>query len=241
MSDRQEEGTAAADNLCQAGTMGQAQVIESSKYPGLAGENADLLAEAEKRYAKALEGATQLNLRGLRLVSLPDSLGICTSLESLACVNNVLTMLPKSIGNCISLHYLECDHNKLMSLPESIGECKSLDYLICANNDLTVLPESIGNCTALKNLDCGKNRLTVLPETIGNCIALEYLQCGGNQLTEIPTSLGKCAKLNSFYCDNNPWDPDWLKAQGADKKPTIATLRELATKQSAGRVKPARA
>ena len=87
---------------------------------------------------------------------------------------------------------------------------------------------------------CGNNQLTVLPESLSKCIALRKLYCYNNELESLPITIVNCTALVILKSSGNPWDPAWLKAQGAEENPTIESLRELAANQSAGRVKPAR-
>ena len=219
----------AANALCQAPPHGAPQVHHSSKYRGLASEDGGYLMKAEQEYAKALAGATELDLKNLALVSLPDNLGDCSALEVFDCDVNKLTSLPESIGKCTSLVALFCNESILETLPKSLGSCVELKILYCCANKLTELPENIGDCTALANLWCSNNKLGELPESLGNCTALNDFSCHDNNLTTLPESLSKCTALEALYCRNNPWDPAWLKAQGLDPggKPTVESLQVL--------------
>lgn len=178
-------------------------MVASSKYPGLEGEDAGKLEQAEQRYAAALSGATELHLRGLRLTSLPESL-----------------------GNCTALKRLDCGNNKLIAIPEGIGKCAALEDFDYDANQLIAIPESLGNCTALKRFDCSANKLIAIPESLGKCAALEVFDCCDNELTELPESL---AALKVLSCDGNPWDPAWLAAQtlNAEDSPTPESLQVL--------------
>ncbi|MEY9933908.1 hypothetical protein ABH926_008571 [Catenulispora sp. GP43] len=76
--------------------------------------------------------------------------------------------LPESIGNLTALTTLDLSETGLTVLPESIGNLTALTTLDLSETGLTVLPESIGNLTALTTLDLSETGLTVLPESIGN-------------------------------------------------------------------------
>ena len=205
---------------CHALTWGgEPKTVHSTDYPGLAGEDATHLATAEERYAAVLAGGEELNLRGLRLTSLPDAIGDCTTLVK-----------------------LDCSKNRLESLPESIGKCAVLVELRCGRNELAALPDTIGNLIGLKSLDCRNNEISALPENIGACAALQRFICKWNALTELPESLSKCTALEDFECDRNSWDPAWLDTQGLSPgdNPTTESLRAFHARQSTGRMKPAR-
>ena len=228
---------------CHALTWGgEPKTVHSTDYPGLAGEDATHLATAEERYAAVLAGGEELNLRGLRLTSLPDAIGDCTTLVKLDCSKNRLESLPESIGKCAVLVELRCGRNELAALPDTIGNLIGLKSLDCRGNELAALPDTIGNLIGLKSLDCRNNEISALPENIGACAALQRFICKWNALTELPESLSKCTALEDFECDRNSWDPAWLDTQGLSPgdNPTTESLRAFHARQSTGRMKPAR-
>lgn len=233
---------AAVGAPCLSGASAEPREHHSSKYHGLASLDAAELAKAEERYGQVLSGGTDLHLRGLRLVSLPDDLGDCAALEYLDCSGNGLTTLPKTIGKCSSLTQLNCGDNNLIEFPESLSNCAALKNLTCRVNSLSSLPKNIGNCKSLVSLWCDRNNLAALPETLGHCPMLKRLWCESNKLTTLPENIVNCASLKHFDCGNNDWDPAWLKAQGLSPgdSPTLDSLQVLSARQSAGRIKPAR-
>ena len=172
---------------------------------------------------------TELNLRNMRLIHLPDDIfdGF-TNLEELYLRYNQLTELPQSLGNLTNLRWLELYKNELTELPEWIGNLTNLEHLNLGDNQLTELPESIGNLTNLEGLDLGDNelkefpewignltnlvylgfyinKLTELPESFGNLTNLEILWLNDNGLTELPESFGDFANLERLLLDDNPW------------------------------------
>lgn len=63
--------------------------------------------EVMRRIQEALEqGATELDLSGCRLTTLPESIGDLTQLKKLDLRYNQLQSLPESIGNLIQLQTL---------------------------------------------------------------------------------------------------------------------------------------
>ena len=142
----------------------------------------------EKIAEAARTSATTLYLSFNQLTSLPESLGILTSLNGLSLSFNQLTSLPEWLGNLTSLTYLDLSGNQLTSLPESLGNLTSLTTLNLRANGLTSLPEWLGNLTSLRGLSLSDNGLTSLPEWLGNLTSLRGLDLRGNPL-QIPSEI----------------------------------------------------
>ena len=121
----------------------------------------------------ALEEASELDLAGLGLRSLPPQVWNVTNLTS-----------------------LHLEYNELSSLSSEIGNLTSLTNLYLGHNQLTELPPEIGNLTSLRSLSLYRNQLTELPPEIGDLAGLEKLWVGNNRLTAIPQSMVKLEKLN---------------------------------------------
>jgi hypothetical protein len=87
----------------------------------------DGYAEAQRRIDEALaSGATELDLSGLGLTKLPDSIGQLMNLQNLDVNDNRLTMLPDNIGQLTNLYHLKLINNQLQTLPDSIGNLQNL-------------------------------------------------------------------------------------------------------------------
>lgn len=146
-------------------------------------------AQERDGYAIALEriqiaraaGATQLDLSGLGLESIPNELWELTQLQTLNLRNNVLSQLPPEIGSFAHLWHLYLD-----------------------NNSLTTLPSEIGKLTELVSLNLYNNQLSELPPEIGNLTDLTSLQLSGNQLTRLPTTLGELHYVQMPFLEDNP-------------------------------------
>ena len=125
--------------------------------------------EAERRIAEAKrEGRRELDLTFLSLLSLPESIGQLTNLQTLWLVNNQLSALPESIGQLANLQTLDLYINHLSALPESIGQLASLQTLDLGGNQLSELPESIEQLASLQTLYLHDNpALNILPEILG--------------------------------------------------------------------------
>ena len=150
-----------------------------------------------------LTALTELNLSGNQLTALPNSLGNLTALTKLNLDGNQLTALPDSLGSLSALTELSLSGNQLAALPEWLGNLTALTELYLYNNQLTALPDSVGNLRALTTLNLDGNQLTALPDSLGNLRALTELYLSGNQLVALPDSVGNLRALTTLYLDGN--------------------------------------
>ena len=160
--------------------------------------------KAEKMIAEAQrDNAEELNLSGMGLTELPESLGRLTQLRSLELSGNQLKELPESLGQLTQLQTLNLCNNQLTSLAESLGQLTQLQTLLLNGNQLTSLPESLGQLTQLRELFLPNNQLTSLPESLGRLTQLQRLHVFDNQLTSVPESLGWLTQLEWLDLCNN--------------------------------------
>jgi len=168
------------------------------------GQDDAALAEVERRIQHALlTKAIVLNLSGLNLTTLPESLGNLSNLTYLGLSRNQLTTVPESLGNLSNLTRLYLDQNQLTTVPESLGNLSNLTLLHLDQNQLTTVPESLGNLSNLTELFLSQNRLTTIPESLGNLSKLTQLSLYQNQLTTLPDSLGNLSNLTLLYLYQN--------------------------------------
>ena len=178
---------------------------------GSAAEGSDR--EAERRIAEVARAhGTGLNLMGLRLTAVPDSLGQLTALTELDLSANQLTTVPDSIGRLTALTKLSLSANRLTAVPDWIGQLTALTTLDFESNQLTAVPDSIGQLTALTELLLDGNQLTAIPDSIGQLTALTELYLHGNQLTTVPDSIGQLTALTALFLSANRLTavPDWI-------------------------------
>ena len=110
--------------------------------------------------------STKINLSGLHLKSIPDS-----------------------IFDCKNLTYLDLGSSKVVFYPP-------LSALVDSNaNELTELPDKIERLTNLKTLILNSNKLTTLPATIGKLTNLEVLDLSINKDLDIIGEIDKINKL----------------------------------------------
>ncbi|MEO7841588.1 MAG: leucine-rich repeat domain-containing protein [Anaerolineales bacterium] len=169
--------------------------------------------EAEEKIEEALKsGATELDLRGMKLTELPESIGQLIQLLKLNLgwdyskekeEINQLTTLPESLGQLTQLTELNLSNNQLTALPDSLGQLRQLQTLDLSDNQLTTLPESLGQLTQLTELDLSKNQLISLPESLGQLTQLQKLYASDNKLTELPVSLIQLKQLQELDVSSN--------------------------------------
>ena len=130
-----------------------------------------------------------LDLSGIGLTSIPQSIGNLNSLVWLMLYDNQLTSIPESIGDLSSLEVLTLWENQLTSIPDRIGDLSSLEVLTLSANQLTSIPDRIGDLSHLEVLNLYENQLTSIPQSIGDLNSLFLLVLSDNQLTSLPESL----------------------------------------------------
>lgn len=161
-----------------------------SKQPRRRVQQTPNLAEAEARIEKVRkDNNTLLDLSGLGLTELPESIAQLTQLERLSIHDNQLTELPEFIFQLSQLKVLIAGNNQLTNLPESIGQLSQLSKLTLLGNRLAALPESIGKLTKLQMLYLENNKLAKLPETLLNLPHLSMLFLHGNDSLGLPAEV----------------------------------------------------
>lgn len=146
---------------------------------------------------------SQVDLRGLKLTSVPEWLGSLVTVTTLDLSENELLSVPEWLANLTSLVELNLSDNQLTSLPESLGNLTTLTHLDLGHNQLASVPESLANLTALTTLDLSVNDLVSMPGSLGNLTALTSLDLGRNQLVSVPESLANLSALSSLRLSDN--------------------------------------
>jgi Leucine-rich repeat (LRR) protein len=160
--------------------------------------------EAERRIEAARqENTIQLDLSGLWLTELPETIASLTQLQTLNLSGNQLTELPETIASLTQLQKLYLSSNQLTELPETIASLTQLQTLYFSNNRLTELPEVIAALTQLQTLYFSNNRLTELPEAIAALTQLQSLNLSGNKLTELPEVIAALIQLQELNLYGN--------------------------------------
>lgn len=154
---------------------------EASAPEGMVYEQTARVRLAQSRIAQALERpGSALNLSGLKLQSLPPSIGRLEHLRSLALQGNELADLPESIGQLTQLQYLDLSGNRLTRLPSAVTGFLNLEHLSVARNPLDLFPEDVGKLSMLRKLDLSRTQVNRLPEALAGLFALESLHLSDN-------------------------------------------------------------
>ena len=175
----------------------------------------DMPKESEEPYDIALRrieeaaatGVIGLDLRELKLDTLPVEIAQLVSLISFGLSSNHLISLPAEIGQLAKLRYLHLASNMLEHLPAEIGQLIELTSLDLSSNKLTSLPPDIGKLANLTALDLSSNEFQSLPKEIGKLVRLETLTAyrlkynGG--LGHLPTEIGKLVNLRTLDLSSN--------------------------------------
>ena len=145
----------------------------------------------------------ELDLSGLGLTEIPESVAQLRQLQTLNLHNNKLMTLPESLSQLHRLQSLDLSSNQLTALPDSIDQLNEPQSINLYNNLLSGLPEPIGRLQQLQILDLRYNQLTMLPEFIGKLQQLQCLYLIGNKLTTLPESIGQMQRLQRLDLRDN--------------------------------------
>jgi hypothetical protein len=148
-------------------------------------------------------GKVVLDLCGLGLRTVPESIVHLTKLQELALSNNKFTSLPSSITKLTKLKKLYLSDNQLTNLPDSIANLTDLQELAICNNQLTSLPDSIAQLKNLQLLALTKNQLTRLPDSIAQLTNLKQLWLGDNQLISLPNGMQQLTQMKRLKLYRN--------------------------------------
>jgi len=119
---------------------------------------------AEKIIEVFKSDSSVLNLSRLYIKSLPEEIGVLTSLKTLNVGGNQLKTLPNNIGNLTSLEVLQVSSNQLTTFPDRMGDLTSLQWFYYSSNKLNSLPDKIGRLTAQEWIHFDRGQLT--PEEV---------------------------------------------------------------------------
>lgn len=160
--------------------------------------------ETKQSYAFDENGdITHLNLEGLKLTELPESLFKFTNLTKLILRNNRLDSLPDKLAILEKLTLLVLDSNKLSHFPDVVCRLKNLWNLWLDDNGLSRLPGSLGNLNGLLNLSLGANNFSRFPMVITELTELVALNLNDNHIAQIPNEIKQLTKLKNLDISKN--------------------------------------
>jgi len=115
-----------------------------------------------------------------------------------------LEAIPDSIAQLANLIYLSLGGNEITAIPDSLAQLTNLTALYLHDNQITALPDSLAQLTNLTALDLGDNQITALPNSLGQFADLRFLHLDDNQITDLPDSLAQLNKLSTLSLHGNP-------------------------------------
>jgi internalin A len=166
-----------------------------------------------ERIAQAVERqSTVLDLIGLGLTAVPESVRELTWLHELNLGSNTLTTLPAWLSEFEHLTRLQLDRNPLDAEIDAVGEITCLEILDLTQTGLKVVPSCIRALRNLRSLFLGANHLTTLPVWLRELPQLMNLFLHNNELTSIPIFLSQMKGMRILMLPGNPLDevPTWI-------------------------------
>ena len=156
-----------------------------------------------------------LDLHGLNMNMLPNTLGTLMHLKYLDLSSNDIEVLPSCIIKLVNLQTLKLYRcKKLRELPVDIQKMVSLKHLdissdYYSSNDIEVLPSSITKLVNLQTLNLSWcKKLRELPVDIQKLVSLKHLDLKNcKNLTHMPHGLGQLTSLqtlNLFVLSEGP-------------------------------------
>jgi internalin A len=152
--------------------------------------------EAERRIAAChYSHSSYLDLSGLKLRTLPESVRTLTWLKQLDLHNNHITQLPDWLGALIQLRQLDLATNPIEALPASLGHLTQLETLRMGGAPSSAEQKALGQLESLRSLDLSRMGLTQVPDWVRRLRNLQFLLILDNDLTTLPDWLGELTRL----------------------------------------------
>src|ERR1017187_4948212 len=147
--------------------------------------------------------APELDLSGLGLTVVPDSVAQLASLKALSLANNQVRYIPDSLARLTNLQVLHLTNNQIQAIPESLARLTSLGVLNLSGNQIQVIPDSLAKLTNLWTLYLTSNQISAIPDSLAKLTNLETLLLNSNRISAIPDSLAQLTNLQTLSLDNN--------------------------------------
>ena len=174
-----------------------------------------------------------LNLEGLWLTALPESLFSLDKLQVLRLHRNHLFELPEAFAHLSGLRQLYLGHNAFSEIPEVLASLKQLEVLALNQNRLSSVPDHFRFPSNLRKIGLAGNRLSTLPDDLLKIPALKGLFVGRNDFAEVPGCVMRLRAIEQLDVSRNPIKN--LAAQFGD----LQTLRWLSLRETELRHFPA--
>ncbi|XP_045152420.1 leucine-rich repeat-containing protein 28 isoform X3 [Echinops telfairi] len=171
--------------------------------------------------AQKLPNLVELYLHSNNIVVVPEEVGDLKELQTLDISTNRLLTLPERLHLCLSLQYLTVDRNHLWCVPRHLCQLPSLNELSMAGNRLAFLPLDLGRSRELQYVYVDNNtHLKGLPSYLYN----KVIGCSGCG-APIPVPEGKLLSFSSGQ--RTIVLPAEVKSIGTDRD-QVLPLQELA-------------
>ncbi|CAG7958490.1 unnamed protein product [Penicillium olsonii] len=176
-----------------------------------------------------LDKLESLDLRGNKLITLPEEITGMKSLRTLDVSENKLTSLPFEVFSKLPLKTLNAQKNKLEGtlIPESVGRWDTLQLLNVANNAVVVFSSNdtldlpnlhtlligvnrithlpcVSSWQSLLTLSAEENKISELPTGFVELKSIKKADFTGNDLTRLDDKMGLMESLTSLRVANNP-------------------------------------
>lgn len=136
---------------------------------------------------------------------LSDEIYDFVNLGTLHAVGLKISSLPDSIGEIAGLKALSLYENQISTLPNSICGLERLEVLDISGNPLERLPECFGDLRNLVQLNLGQLPLKGLPDSFVELQSLDWLSLSQSEIASLPAGFGKLDQLRilrMFQMDN---------------------------------------
>lgn len=180
---------------------------------------------------KTKKQVTKLNLSGLKLTSIPDTVFEFTNLTKLVLSNNKIKTIPKEILSLQKLKVLDLANNKINVLQSAVFQLPKLRTLNLYGNHIKKFPKQISGSN-IRKIIVGKNpleedELSKL-ESLFDVVYTKSEQIAGNESKE-SVDLGEknsgtnvektVVKKNSIFISYSHKDSEWFVQAKTHLKP----------------------
>lgn len=160
--------------------------------------------ELAARRIEEAANASELDLSGLGLKTIPAEVFKMTQLKALILSNNEISTLPPEIGQLTNLLALFLANNGLSSLPNEIRLLSKLKFLYLGGNKFKMFPRQLLYLTCLNMLSLSGNNLAYLPEEIVRLKDLAGMDLSDNNIERLPGEILQLQDLQELNVRNNP-------------------------------------
>jgi Leucine-rich repeat (LRR) protein len=145
-----------------------------------------------------------LNLKNLRLTTIPDEVFRLSELRELVISLNPISHIPLDLIKLYQLKNIHASHCQFTEFPEVFLRMPQLERVNLNNNKIEVLPNTINVLTSLQSLLLGGNVISELPDSITHIASLVELNLTSNKLKSLPKNMLNLINLKNILLFKNP-------------------------------------